>query len=177
MKVTQTTLKDCILIEPDIYEDKRGFFMETFHKEKYFNLGITQDFVQDNYSYSSKGVLRGLHFQINSPQGKLVSVTSGEVYDVVVDLRESSISFGYWEGFTLSGNNKKQLWVPPGFAHGFLTTMEKTSFLYKCTNFYNPDDEGCILWNDKDLNISWPIKKPIVSSKDLNGSSFFNFKK
>jgi len=170
--VLPTKLKDCVVIEPEVFRDDRGFFLETFQSLKYDNLaGITLPFVQDNYSRSSKGVLRGLHFQKTKPQGKLVRVVRGEVYDVAVDLRKNSNTFCQWDSVVLSEHNQKQLWVPPGFAHGFLVLSETADFDYKCTDFYDPSDEGAILWNDQNLDISWPIEKPILSFKDANAPS------
>jgi dTDP-4-dehydrorhamnose 3,5-epimerase len=167
MKIIKTNLKDCIIIEPGVYEDDRGFFSETYHEEKYKDIaGINYKFVQDNHSKSEKGVLRGLHFQIKKPQGKLVRVVSGEVFDVAVDLRKNSKSYLQWSSVFLSAKNKKQFWVPPGFAHGFLVTSDTADFVYKCTNFYDPSDEGSIRWNDPDLNIKWPIADPKISLKD-----------
>ena len=167
MKVVQTKLKDCVVIEPKIFGDERGFFLETFQLSRYAEeAGITLPFVQDNHSRSSKGVLRGLHFQIKKPQGKLVRVVKGEVYDIAVDIRPDSNTFGKWEGVILSEENKKQLWVPPGFAHGFVVLSDVADFEYKCTDYYDPSDEGSILWNDPDLNIDWPIPDPILSEKD-----------
>lgn len=161
-----------MIIEPEVFRDERGFFLETFQSIKYDDLaGITLPFVQDNYSRSSKGVLRGLHFQKTKPQGKLVRVVRGEVYDVAVDLRKNSNTFCQWESVVLSEHNQKQLWVPPGFAHGFLVLSETADFDYKCTDFYDPSDEGTILWNDQNLDISWPIEKPILSFKDANAPS------
>lgn len=161
-----------MIIEPKVFRDERGFFLETFQSIKYDDLaGITLPFVQDNYSRSSKGVLRGLHFQKTKPQGKLVRVVRGEVYDVAVDLRKNSNTFCQWESVVLSEHNQKQLWVPPGFAHGFLVLSETADFDYKCTDFYDPSDEGAILWNDQNLDISWPIEKPILSFKDANAPS------
>lgn len=173
MKVVNTKLKDCLIIEPDIYEDDRGFFLETFEIEKYKkDAGIDLPFVQDNYSRSKKGVLRGLHFQKNHPQGKLVRVVRGSVFDVAVDLRINSPTYGEWESIELSENNKKQFWIPPNFAHGFLVTSDIADFEYKCTNSYHPNDEGCIIWNDLYLNITWPTIDPILSTKDMNGKKF-----
>jgi dTDP-4-dehydrorhamnose 3,5-epimerase len=167
MNVVKTRLQGCIIIEPDVFGDERGFFLETFQVERYANLaGIDLPFVQDNYSRSSKGVLRGLHFQKTKPQGKLVRVVKGEVYDVAVDIRKGSNTFGYWEGVVLSEYNKRQFWVPPDFAHGFLVLSETADFEYKCTDYYDPSDEGVIAWNDKNLDISWPIENPILSDKD-----------
>ncbi len=172
MIVVATKLKDCVIIEPEVFRDERGFFLETFQSIKYDDLaGITLPFVQDNYSRSLKGVLRGLHFQKTKPQGKLVRVVRGEVYDVAVDLRKNSNTFCQWESVVLSEHNQKQLWVPPGFAHGFLVLSETADFDYKCTDFYDPSDEGAILWNDQNLDISWPIEKPILSFKDANAPS------
>ena len=170
MKIINTRLDNCLIIEPRVYGDDRGFFLETFHLKRYSEqLNFNFEFVQDNHSRSSYGVLRGLHFQNNNPQGKLVRVTRGEVFDVAIDLRKDSPSYGLWEGVYLSEDNKRQLWVPPGFAHGFVVTSEIADFEYKCTNFYDPDDEICIKWDDKDLAIDWPIKNPIISEKDSNG--------
>ena len=173
MKVQKTKLKDCLIIEPEVFSDERGFFLETYNEKLYLSVAeIEYKFVQDNHSYSKKGTLRGLHFQTIRPQGKLVRVTSGEVFDVVVDIRKKSPSYGRWESFLLSETNKKQLWVPPGFAHGFLTISEFANFEYKCTDFYDPSNEGCIRWNDPELAINWPIKEPVLSKKDMEGRFF-----
>ena len=167
MKVIKTKLKDCVIIEPKVHGDERGFFLETFQVERYADLaGVTLPFVQDNYSRSTRGVLRGLHFQKYKPQGKLVRVVKGEVYDVAVDIRSGSPSFGQWEAVVLSAENKTQFWVPPGFAHGFVVLSDTADFEYKCTDYYDPADEGCIRWSDPDLNISWPIDSPVLSDKD-----------
>ena len=167
MKVIETKLKDCVIIEPKVHGDERGFFLETFQVERYADLaGVTLPFVQDNYSRSTRGVLRGLHFQKYKPQGKLVRVVKGEVYDVAVDIRSGSPSFGQWEAVVLSAENKTQFWVPPGFAHGFVVLSDTADFEYKCTDYYDPADEGCIRWSDPDLNISWPIDSPVLSDKD-----------
>ena len=167
MKVVKTKLKDCVVIEPKVFGDERGFFLETFQLSRYVEeAGITLPFVQDNHSRSSKGVLRGLHFQKNKPQGKLVRVVKGEVYDIAVDIRPDSNTFGQWEGVILSEENKKQLWVPSGFAHGFVVLTDVADFEYKCTDYYDPSDEGSILWSDPDLKIDWPILNPILSEKD-----------
>ena len=175
MNIVQTSLKDCVVIEPKVFGDKRGFFLETFHTSRYADLaGISLPFVQDNHSRSSKGVLRGLHFQKTKPQGKLVSVVRGEVYDVAVDIRKGSSTFGEWVGVILSEENKKQLWVPPGFAHGFVVLSEIADFEYKCTDYYDPSDEGSILWNDPDLAIGWPVENPILSDKDINANKLAN---
>ena len=167
MIVTKTKLDGCVIIEPKVFGDERGFFLETFQAERYASLaGISSPFVQDNHSRSSKGILRGLHFQKTKPQGKLVRVVRGEVYDVAVDIREGSATFGEWEGVILSEDNKKQFWVPPGFAHGFVVLSDTADFEYKCTDYYDPSDEGSILWSDPDLNIPWPIANPVLSTKD-----------
>lgn len=167
MKIHKTDLNDCLIIEPDVFEDERGFFQETYHDEKYSFLGYK--FIQDNHSFSYKGVLRGLHFQKINPQGKLVRVTRGEIFDVAIDLRPSSKTFKRWYSVKLSSENKKQFWIPPGFAHGFLTLSDVADLQYKCTAFYDPNDEGCIIWNDPELSIKWPIKMPLVSKKDRLG--------
>ena len=169
MNIVKTCLNDCVIIEPKVFGDKRGFFLETFHTSRYANLvGISLPFVQDNHSRSSKGVLRGLHFQKTKPQGKLVRVVRGEVYDVAVDIRKDSSTFGHWESVILSEENKKQFWVPPGFAHGFVVLSDIADFEYKCTDYYDPSDEGSILWSDPDLGIKWPLASPILSDKDKN---------
>ena len=177
MNVIKTKLQGCVIIEPKVFGDERGFFLETFQAERYADLaGITSSFVQDNHSRSSRGVLRGLHFQKTKPQGKLVRVVKGGVYDVAVDIRQGSPTFGQWEGVILSEENKTQLWVPPGLAHGFVVLSDTADFEYKCTDYYDPSDEGSILWNDPDLNIPWPIDKPQLSEKDsnapINGESY-----
>jgi dTDP-4-dehydrorhamnose 3,5-epimerase len=167
MKILKTELKDCLLIHPDIYEDDRGFFLETFQNKKFKKLTNTNyKFVQDNQSFSYKNVLRGMHYQKNKPQGKLVHVSHGEIYDVVIDLRDNSPTYNLWQGFHLSSTNNKQLWVPPGFAHGFLVISDYAVFNYKCTDYYDPSDEHSIHWNDPFLDINWPTDNPIVSKKD-----------
>ncbi|MDA0327305.1 MAG: dTDP-4-dehydrorhamnose 3,5-epimerase, partial [Bacteroidetes bacterium] len=167
MNIVETGLQGCVIIEPKVFGDDRGFFLETFHTSRYVDLAkISLPFVQDNHSRSSLGVLRGLHFQRKKPQGKLVRVVTGKVFDVAVDIRSGSDTFGKWEGVILSEQNKKQLWVPPGFAHGFVVLSETADFEYKCTDYYDPSDEGSILWNDPDLDISWPIENPILSNKN-----------
>jgi len=167
VNVIETKLEGCVVIEPQVFGDARGFFLETFQVDRYAQeAGIELAFVQDNHSRSSRGVLRGLHFQKTKAQGKLVRVVKGEVFDVAVDIRENSKTFGQWESVILSEENKKQFWVPPGFAHGFVVLSEIADFEYKCTDFYEPSDEGCILWNDPLLNISWPISDPLLSAKD-----------
>ena len=177
MKVVKTTLQDCVIIEPKVFGDDRGFFLETFHASRYAELaGIYLPFVQDNHSRSSKGVLRGLHFQKTKPQGKLVRVVRGEVFDVAVDMRRGSSTFGQWEGVILSEENKKQFWVPPGFAHGFVVLSDIADFEYKCTDYYDPSDEGSILWSDHDLGVVWPVENPILSDKDLNANKLIDLK-
>jgi dTDP-4-dehydrorhamnose 3,5-epimerase len=167
MKVIETSIPGCVIIEPCVFGDERGFFLETFHAARYGeSAGINLPFVQDNHSRSSKRVLRGLHFQKTKPQGKLVRVVSGEVYDVAVDIRANSKTFGKWEAVILSEQNKLQFWVPPGFAHGFVVLSDSADFEYKCTDFYDSADEGSILWSDPDLGIQWPVQNPIISAKD-----------
>ena len=167
MKISHSKLKGCVIIEPRVFGDDRGFFLETFQAARYKQeAGIDLSFVQDNHSRSARGVLRGLHFQKTKPQGKLVRVVRGEVYDVAVDIRKGSVTFGEWEGVILSEENKKQFWVPPGFAHGFVVLSDTADFEYKCTDYYDPSDEGSVLWSDPDLNIPWPIANPVLSAKD-----------
>ena len=167
MKVSHAKLRGCVIIEPRVFSDERGFFLETFQAERYEQeAGMDLPFVQDNHSRSARGVLRGLHFQKTKPQGKLVRVIRGEVYDVAVDIRKGSATFGEWEGVVLSEENKKQFWVPPGFAHGFVVLSDTADFEYKCTDYYDPSDEGSISWSDPDLDIPWPIANPVLSTKD-----------
>ena len=169
MLVHATTLKDCVIIEPRMFGDNRGFFFETFSKQRYLEeAGIALEFVQDNHSRSAKGVLRGLHFQKTKPQGKLIRVVRGCVFDVAVDIRPKSVTFGQWISVELSEQNKKQLWVPPGFAHGFTALSNDTELEYKCTAYYDPEDEDSILWSDSELSIPWPVTKPILSAKDAD---------
>ena len=167
--VEETKLPGVLIIEPTVYGDDRGYFMELFHSTKYRNAGITAPFVQDNLSVSKRDCLRGLHYQFPNAQGKLVWVVQGTVYDVVVDIRQGSPTFGQWIGTEISSANKKQLWVPPGLAHGFCVTSENAAFVYKCTDFYRPQSEHAIRWNDPALDIQWPIESPTVSEKDRNG--------
>lgn len=166
MKLLETTIPDILLIETDVYRDGRGFFQETYHVQKYEALGISGRFVQDNHSKSVAGTLRGLHFQHPHGQGKLVRVTQGEVYDVAVDIRVGSPTFGKWFGTILSAENMRQIFIPAGFAHGYCVLRETAEFQYKCTDFYAPDCEQGILWNDPQLSIEWPITKPLLSAKD-----------
>lgn len=169
MKFIETDLPGVIRIEPAVHSDDRGFFMETWQAKRFRDAGIDAEFVQDNFSQSSKGTLRGLHYQIEQPQGKLVRVVSGEVLDVAVDLRKSSPGFGSWVAEILSADNKHQLWVPPGFAHGFLVLSDTATFEYKCTDYYAPEFERSIRWNDPDIGIDWPVavtQQPVLSGKD-----------
>ena len=176
MNVTKTKIKDLLIIEPKVFGDERGFFYETFQAERYRILGVNASFVQDNRSRSSKGVLRGLHFQKNKPQGKLVTVTEGEVFDVAVDLRPHSDTFGQYESVLLTGKNKLQFYVPPGFAHGFCVLSEIADFQYKCTDYYDPNDESGLLWNDQELAIQWPLQSPLLSEKDKVQPTFSEIK-
>ena len=176
MQAQQTTIQGALLLTPKIFGDKRGFFLESWNKNSLKKIGIDVDFVQDNHSRSSKGVLRGLHYQLEHPQGKLVRVISGKVLDVIVDLRQSSSTFSRHYTIELSGENYQQLWVPPGVAHGFLVLSESVDFLYKTTDYYNPEDEHTIIWNDSDLKIDWQLRglKPLLSDKDKQGVAFKN---
>ena len=167
MIVEKTPLDGVLLIKPKVWRDPRGYFVETWHKERYEELGISLPFVQDNRSRSTRGILRGLHFQRKFPQGKLVSVSNGIVFDVAVDIRKNSPTFGAWFGAELTSENQHQLWVPPGLAHGFCVCSDTADFAYKCTDFYHPEDEGAILWNDPDLSIDWPDMDHVLSQKDL----------
>lgn len=175
MRVLPTELPDVLVIEPHVFGDARGFFFESFNQKAFRDAtGLEVDFVQDNHSKSSKNVLRGLHYQLPPrTQGRIVRVIAGVVFDVAVDIRKDSITYGKWVGAILSAENKKQLWIPPGFAHGFLTLSETSEFLYKTTEYYSPDHERCIVWNDPEIGIGWPLSgNPLVSVKDQAGSSF-----
>ena len=174
MKATPTRIPDVLLIEPKIFGDDRGFFFESFNRRAFHEAtGLNVDFVQDNHSKSAHNVLRGLHYQVEQPQGKLVRVTQGEVFDVAVDIRKGSATYGQWVGEILSAENKKQLWIPAGLAHGFVVLSETAEFLYKTTEYYAPQDERCIAWNDPDLAIAWPIEgQPLLSAKDATGTAF-----
>lgn len=170
MQVFETAIPDVKLIEPKVFGDDRGFFLESFQAERYAEqVGITLAFVQDNHSRSARNVLRGLHFQRSKPQGKLVRVVRGEVLDVAVDIRRGSPTFGNVVAEILSEDNKRQLWIPPGLAHGFVVLSETADFEYKCTDYYDPSDEGSLIWNDPDLNIDWRVTDPILSAKDAQG--------
>lgn len=166
MKVTPTALPGVILIEPDVHRDERGFFVETFHFQRYGAAGVTMKFVQDNHARSRRGVLRGLHLQPARPQGKLVRVSRGEVFDVTADVDPKSPTFGHWAGVTLSDTNQHQLWIPPGYAHGYLVLSDVADLEYKCTDYYHPQSEAGVVWNDPDLKIDWPLKDPTLSAKD-----------
>ena len=171
MKVISTKIPDVLLIESTVFGDDRGFFFESFNEKRFAEVtGKTVKFVQDNHSKSARGVLRGLHYQIQQPQGKLVRVVAGEVFDVAVDLRKSSATFGQWVGAILSAENKRQMWIPEGFAHGFVVTSDTAEFLYKTTDYWAPEHERCIAWNDPAIGIDWPVNgAPILSAKDQKG--------
>ena len=166
MKVTETRLAGVLIIEPKVFGDSRGFFKETFQAERYREAGIEYTFVQDNYSRSQKGVLRGLHYQITKPQGKLVSCLKGAVFDVAIDVDPISATFGQYVGIELTEDNNRQFWVPPGYAHGFCVLTDTADFQYKCTDYYDLSDEGGLIWNDPDVAIDWPIDQPLLSDKD-----------
>lgn len=173
MKIVDTPLPGAFVLEPKVFEDERGFFLESYNQRVFSSIGIGETFVQDNHSYSRRGVLRGLHYQIDRPQGKLLRVVSGEVLDVLVDLRRSSPSFGRWHGLKLSGENRRLVWIPIGFAHGFLVLSQSAHVLYKTTEFYVPDLERTLLWNDPELNIDWQLRSaPLLSEKDKRGLHF-----
>ena len=175
MKFEATILRDAYLIEPRVFGDQRGFFMETWNAETFHNAGFDMHFVQDNHSRSAGGILRGMHYQTEHTQGKLVRVTSGEVFDVIVDLRRSSPTLGQWYGVSLSAENQRMLWVPAGFAHGFYVTSDVADFQYKCTELYHPESEVCLAWNDPTVGIEWPIdgaEPPLLSAKDSTGLSW-----
>lgn len=173
MEVTKTRVDGVLLIKPKVFGDERGYFVETYQKERYSEIGITHPFVQDNHSMSRRGILRGLHYQTKHPQGKLVMVSLGAVFDVAVDIRPDSPTFCKWFGAILSQENQHQLWIPPGLAHGFLVLSDIAHFHYKCTDFYDPKNEASILWNDPELNIEWPFAEDVVlSQKDMNALSF-----
>jgi dTDP-4-dehydrorhamnose 3,5-epimerase len=174
MRFIPTAIPEVVVIEPKVFSDERGFFLESYQKQRFSENGISLEFVQDNHSLSKQGTLRGLHYQIQQMQGKLVRVVSGEIFDVAVDIRRNSPTYGKWVGDYLSSENKKMLWVPPGFAHGFYVLSPEAEVLYKATNYYAPQWERSILWNDPQLNIEWPLRghEPILSPKDLAGKSF-----
>lgn len=173
MQVIQTAIPEILVFEPKVFGDARGFFFESYNENLFHaTTGLRPNFVQDNHSRSAQGVLRGLHYQIQQPQGKLVRVTAGEVFDVAVDIRKSSPTFGQWIGTHLSADNHRMMWIPAGFAHGFLVLSEYAEFLYKTTDFYAPQHERCIAWNDPDINIQWPLQgSPVLSAKDQQGAA------
>lgn len=173
MNVIQTAIPDVLILEPEIFTDTRGFFFESFNEKSMRDAGIDGDFVQDNHSRSRVNVLRGMHYQINHPQGKLIRVVAGEIFDVAVDIRRRSPTFGKWVGITLSAENKNIAWIPPGFAHGFLVMSEHAEVLYKTTNYWSPQDERTLLWNDASLGIKWPLQgQPLLSARDMAGAPF-----
>ena len=172
MEVTATGIEGVLLVKPRIWGDERGYFVETWQRRRYASEGVDLPFVQDNHSMSRRGCLRGLHFQKTHPQGKLVMVALGEVFDVAVDIRPGSPTFGRWYGAVLSAANQHQLWIAPGLAHGFAVLSDVAHFHYKCTDYYHPEDEGCIRWDDPDLAVDWPVSGPQCSSKDRQGMSF-----
>ncbi len=175
MNIIPTEIPDVLVIEPQVFEDERGFFMEVWNQQAFESAGILTNFIQDNHSKSPLGTLRGLHYQVQHTQGKLVRVIAGEVYDVAVDIRQSSPTFGKWTARTLSAENKRMMWIPPGFAHGFYVTSETAEFVYKCTDVYAPEHERAIRWNDPDVGITWPIpadSQPLLSKKDSNAVNF-----
>ncbi len=175
MQYIDTAIPDVKILEPKVFGDDRGFFMETFRLDEFLEKTGAKPFVQDNHSKSSKGILRGMHYQLKQTQGKLVRVTSGAVFDVAVDMRQSSATFGQWVGVELSADNKRQLWVPEGFAHGFYVTTDTAEFVYKCTDYYHPESEVSLKWNDSDVGIEWPLDlggAPLLSGKDEQGVSF-----
>jgi dTDP-4-dehydrorhamnose 3,5-epimerase len=177
MKFIETPLRDVYLVEPKVFGDQRGFFMETWNLDTFRAAGFDLNFVQDNHSRSARGILRGLHFQMEHTQGKLVRVTAGEVFDVVVDLRRSSATLGQWYGVSLSAENQRMLWVPPGFAHGFYVTSDYADFIYKCTDIYHPASEQTLAWDDPAVGIEWPVpagETPQLSAKDAQGLSWEN---
>lgn len=173
MRFTPTRIPEVIIVDPDVFDDDRGFFMETWHEKAFEAAGIDARFVQDNHSSSPRGILRGLHYQVERPQGKLIRVVVGEAFDVAVDLRRSSPTFGQWAGATLSAANKRSIWIPPGFAHGFVVTGEAADMIYRCTDYYSPQHERTLRWDDKDVGIEWPldvIEQPILSARDADGA-------
>ncbi|WP_415035226.1 dTDP-4-dehydrorhamnose 3,5-epimerase [Azonexus sp.] len=178
MNITATRIPDVLLIEPRVFGDARGFFFESFNQQQFSQAVPEAHFVQDNHSKSARGVLRGLHYQLApKAQGKLVRVVAGEVFDVAVDIRAASPTYGQWVGALLSGENKRQLWIPPGFAHGFVTLSDTAEFLYKTTDYYAPEYERCIRWDDPDLAIDWPLRTPLLSTKDAQGAAFASLRK
>jgi dTDP-4-dehydrorhamnose 3,5-epimerase len=171
MKVICTEIPDVLILEPKVFEDPRGFFLESYSRKTFKEAtGVDVEFVQDNHSHSKKHILRGLHYQIGRPQGKLIRVTLGELWDVAVDLRKSSGTFGKWVGFSLTGNSKQMAWIPPGFAHGFVVISEVADAQYKTTDYYSPKDERVLLWNDPEVGIRWPVASPVLNERDQRGT-------
>jgi len=177
LKAIETGIEGLVVLEPTVFGDARGFFMETYNERVFKDLGVPTHFVQDNHSRSAKGILRGLHLQDPNPQGKLVRVVNGAAWDVAVDLRVGSKTFGQWYGLELTADNKRMMYVPEGFGHGFCSLVDNTDFVYKCTALYAPADEGGIRWDDEELDIAWPIKGPLVSAKDAKLGSFSEFRR
>jgi dTDP-4-dehydrorhamnose 3,5-epimerase len=175
MKVIPTKFPGVLILEPQVFTDARGYFLESYNRKRYVEVGIVEEFMQDNLSYSGRGVLRGLHFQNPNAQGKLVYVVEGEVFDVAVDIRVGSPDFGKWIGIILSAENKRQFYIPPGFAHGYQVMSETALLAYKCTGFYAPDSERSLLWSDPDIGISWPVQRPVLSARDANASTLAGF--
>jgi len=175
MKITKTKIPEVLVIETDVFGDERGYFMETHHQKRYSQYGIDRNFVQDNLSFSSKNILRGLHFQQKYPQAKLITAIQGEIFDVAVDVRPTSKTFGKWVGVTLSDKNHKQFFIPEGFAHGFCVLSDMAYVYYKCSDLYHPEDEAGIYWDDPEIGIDWPVKNPVISSKDQKNPSFKSF--
>ncbi len=174
MKITETRIPDVLIFEPVVHGDQRGYFMETWRRSFFEERGLDVEFVQDNQSKSARGTLRGLHYQVNRPQGKLIRAIAGEIFDVAVDLRRKSPTFRQWVGIFLTAENHRQLWVPPGFAHGFCVTSESAEIVYKCTEYYSPVDDRCLKWNDGSIGIDWPLgeSQPLLSTKDRNAPLF-----
>ena len=175
MKVSASAIPEVKVLEPDVFGDERGFFLESWNRDRFARAGIDAEFVQDNHSRSVRGTLRGLHYQVGRPQGKLVQAVSGTIFDVVVDLRRSSPTYGHWVSFELSGDDHQMVWIPAGFAHGFYVLSAEADFLYKCTDYYSPEHDRTVAWNDPDLAIDWPVpadQAPLVSEKDQQGSAF-----
>ena len=177
MEVVKTPIEGVLLIKPKIFGDARGYFVETWQEQRYADAGLSQHFVQDNHSTSRRGVLRGLHYQTAFPQGKLVSVSLGNVFDVAVDIRPGSPTFGCWYGAELSADNPHQLWIAPGLAHGFAVLSDFAHFHYKCTEYYHPEAEACLRWDDPELDIAWPLENPVLSEKDKDGMRFAEYRK
>ena len=175
MKITKTKIPEVLVIETDVFGDERGYFMETHHQKRYSQYGIDRNFVQDNLSFSSKNILRGLHFQQKYPQAKLITAIQGEIFDIAVDVRPTSKTFGKWVGVTLSDKNHKQFFIPEGFAHGFCVLSDMAYVYYKCSDLYHPEDEAGIYWDDPEIGIDWPVKNPVISSKDQKNPSFKSF--